>query len=88
MSQILCKIEVLPEFARPIMRTRNLIFGRRRWDVEGTAGTEFVLPMGVGVGVGKGVGVQLIDMSHDPQLSQLPFLAEALCALQSPVSLR
>ena len=38
-SHTLCKMEVFPAFARPIMRTRNLIFGRGRWGL--------VVPIGV-----------------------------------------
>ena len=67
-------MEVLPAFARPIMRTRNLIFGSGRSDV---AGTEFVFPMLVGCGVQESM-IGLIRVDDHMRPSHLPFLAEVM----------
>ena len=53
MSQTLCKIEVFPAFALPIMSTLNWIFGAR----EGCGGAEDSVGDGAdGAGAGAGVG--------------------------------
>src|ERR1700761_4164468 len=55
-SHTLCKMDVLPAFARPIMSTLNLISGTRR------PGLECSFPIFVGLGIGK--QVDLIPLNH------------------------